>query len=423
MKVLVIGGGGREHALCWKLSKSPSVTQILCAPGNPGIASLATCHDIAATDTVALLGLARQERVQLTIAGPEAPLAAGVADAFLAAGLKFFGPSERAAQLEASKAYAKVFMQRYRIPTAHYGIFTDVDAALAFAAQERLPLVVKEDGLAAGKGVTICHTRDGIQHTIRQLLPRGATPAKAIVIEQFLAGEELSCIAIVDGERYVLLDASQDHKAIGDGDIGPNTGGMGAYTPVPLWTPALEVLVRREIIEPTIRGLQQEGRPFVGFLYAGLMIVDGNPFVLEYNVRCGDPEAQALLFRLRSDLGQVLLKAAQGRLEDQAVVWDERSSVCVVMAAQGYPGKYASGQTIHGLERVAVMPDVMVFHAGTQRIGDAYVTAGGRVLGVTALGRDLTEARQRAYAAVEQIHWDGAYYRHDIGARATKYLL
>ncbi len=419
MNILVIGSGGREHALAWKLAKSPHVAQVHCAPGNAGMASIATCHDVAISDTMGLLRLAAREHITLTVVGPEAPLANGLVDAFAREGLRIFGPSARAAELEASKVFAKTFLQEHGIPTAHYGVFTDANDAKAFAKQEPLPLVIKADGLASGKGVVIAQDWTTVHHTIDAMLSGTAhgEAGRRIVIEQFLHGEEISCIAIVDGESYVLLEGARDHKRLQDGDEGPNTGGMGVYTPTPLWTPALEQKVRTHIFEPTITGLRNSGRRFVGFLYAGLMIVNGDPVVLEFNVRLGDPEAQALLFRLRSDLAPLLQHAADGHLTPQELVWDERTSVCVVLAAAGYPNAPRAGDTITGLETLTNTPDVMVFHAGTQRKDNAWQTNGGRVLGVTALGHNMADARARVYSAVEQIHCSGIQFRRDIGLR------
>ncbi len=419
MNILVIGSGGREHALAWKLAKSPQVERVHCAPGNPGIAQIATCHNIPTHDTMGLLRLVEREQIHLTVVGPEAPLAGGIVDVFTREGLRIFGPTARAAELEASKAFAKTFMQQYGIPTAHYGIFTNARDAKAFAKHEPLPLVIKADGLASGKGVVIAHDWTTVEQTIDAMMSGSAhgDAGRRIVVEQFLQGDEVSCIAIVDGERYLLLEPARDHKALCDGDAGPNTGGMGVYTPTQLWTPALEHKVRARVFDPTIAGLHASGRRFIGFLYAGLMIVNGEPLVLEYNVRLGDPEAQALLFRLRSDLAPVLRHAAEGRLSTPHLVWDERASVCVVMAAAGYPGTPMQGDVITGLDAVRDMHDVMVFHAGTARRQDAWITNGGRVLGVTALGDNLIAARAQAYAAVDQIRWGGAQCRRDIGLR------
>ncbi|MBI2343089.1 MAG: phosphoribosylamine--glycine ligase [Deltaproteobacteria bacterium] len=419
MKILVIGSGGREHALAWKLGKSPLVTEVHCAPGNPGMARCARCHAVSATDLTGLLALAQREAIDLTVVGPEAPLAAGIVDLFHREGCRIFGPSQRAAELESSKAFAKTFLQQHGIPTAHYGIFTAARDAHAFLARETYPIVIKADGLAAGKGVVIAHTRAEAESTINAMLGGQAygDAGRRIVIEEFLQGEEISCIAMVDGERYLLLEGARDHKALGDGDLGPNTGGMGAYTPSRLWTPELEGRIRREIMEPTIDGLRREGRQFTGFLYAGLMIIAGKPYVLEFNVRLGDPEAQALLFRLRSDLAPIVRAAADGKLGAQELVWDARSSCCVVMAAAGYPDNPRMGDVIHGVENAGSHADVMVFHAGTTLCEGHLVTQGGRVLGVTALGSDLLDAQQRAYAALRDITWKGAYYRTDIGRR------
>lgn len=422
MKVLVVGGGGREHALAWKLRQSPRVKTILVAPGNAGIAQCADCRPVAADDLPGLLALAQRERVDLTVVGPERPLALGIADLFAREGLRCIGPGMRAAELEASKAYAKIFMQRYRIPTAHYGVFADPKEAKHFVRRETLPIVIKADGLAQGKGVVIARTLKEADDTIDGMLTFGAygDASRSIVIEQYLAGEEASCIALVDGTHFLLLESAQDHKALCDGDTGPNTGGMGAYSPAPVVTAAMTAQVRDRIIAPAVDGLAREGRPFVGFLYAGLMIVDGVPLVLEFNVRLGDPEAQALLVRLRSDLAELLLAAGTGTLHTIAPAWDPRPSACVVMAAGGYPDACATGHPIHGLETVAGQGDLHVFHSGTARHDDTIVTAGGRVLGVTALGGDIRAAVAKAYAGVAQITWEGAHYRKDIGWRAIQ---
>ncbi|MBI4238307.1 MAG: phosphoribosylamine--glycine ligase [Deltaproteobacteria bacterium] len=419
MRILVIGGGGREHAICRALRRSPLVTALYCAPGNGGIAELATCLPLAATDIAGLADAARHERFDLTVVGPEAPLAAGIVDHFTAEKLPIFGPTRASAQLEASKVATKTFLQRHGIPTARAAVATTYDDAIAHARSQPLPLVLKQDGLAAGKGVVIATQWPDVEATLQQWFRSADT--QAILIEECLVGEELSCIAIASGSDYVLLAPAQDHKRLGDGDTGPNTGGMGAYSPVGLATPTLLERVRRCVIEPTLHGLIAEGRPFTGFLYAGLMIVDGNPYALEFNVRLGDPETQAILPRLQTDLVPLLVAATEARLGTPTLQWDRRSSVCVVMAAAGYPSDVRTGDIIHGLD-TPQSADVTVFHAGTERRGDTYRTGGGRVLGVTALGHDLAAARRSAYAAIQHITWNGMQYRRDIGAARANTL-
>jgi phosphoribosylamine---glycine ligase len=425
MNVLLIGSGGREHALAWKLAQSPRVDEVIVAPGNAGTATEAKCRnvDIAVGDIDALLRLAEQEDIALTVVGPEGPLVAGIVDRFRAAGRRIFGPTAAAAQLEGSKAYAKDFLARHGIPTAHYGVFTDLDKALAHLRQVGAPIVVKADGLAAGKGVIVATSLAEAEAAVRDMLAGNAFGAAGarVVIEEFLEGEEASFIAMVDGMNALPMATSQDHKRVGDGDTGPNTGGMGAYSPAPVVTPDVHERVMREVIGPTVRGMQADGRPFSGFLYAGLMIdAHGNPKVIEFNVRFGDPETQPVMLRLRSDLVDLLDAAIDGRLDSVNAEWDARPSLGVVMAAAGYPGTPRSGDVIHGLPtEIDNHSDSKVFHAGT-RIGDdgEVLTAGGRVLTVCALGDDIAAARMRAYAALAPIGWDGAFYRKDIGWRA-----
>jgi phosphoribosylamine--glycine ligase len=422
MKVLVVGSGGREHALVWKLKASRGVDEIHCAPGNAGIARLAHCASVAADDIEGLLSYARDNNIDLTVVGPEAPLALGIEGAFRKANLKIFAPSEHAAQLESSKAFAKDFCLRHGIPTAEAATFEDPEEALAHVRARCLPMVVKADGLAAGKGVIICHTVEEAEGAVREIMVAcafGGAGCK-VVIEDFLAGEEASFIAICDGESVLPLASSQDHKAAYDGDKGPNTGGMGAISPARLMTPELTEIVMEQIMRPVVKGMAAEGMPFTGTLYAGLMIDDGTPKVLEFNVRMGDPETQPLLLRLRSDLLPVLLAATEGKLSGKQLEWDERPAVCVVMASGGYPGAYEKGKTIHGLDEADAMEDVFVFHAGTKLEGADVVTSGGRVLGVTALGDDMQGAIRRAYDAAMKISWDGVHYRRDIGAKALK---
>jgi phosphoribosylamine---glycine ligase len=425
MKLLLIGSGGREHALAWKLAQSPRVDEVLVVPGNAGTAVEPKCRNvaIAATDVDALLALAADEDVALTVVGPEGPLVAGIVDHFRAAGRRIFGPSAAAAQLEGSKAFAKDFLARHRIPTAHYAVFTDLDAALAHLAAVGAPIVVKADGLAAGKGVVVAETLAEAEAAVRDMLGGNAFGAAGarVVIEEFLAGEEASFICMVDGGHALPMATSQDHKRVGDGDTGPNTGGMGAYSPAPVVTAAVHERVLREIIAPTVAGMAADGMPFTGFLYAGLMIdADGAPKVIEFNVRFGDPETQPVMLRLRSDLVDLVEAALEGRLAAVEAEWDPRPALGIVLAAAGYPGTPRSGDAIDGLA-TATSTDVKVFHAGTARADDGRtVTAGGRVLTVCALGADIAEARQRAYAALAPLHFDGMFCRRDIGWRALQ---
>jgi len=425
MNVLVIGNGGREHALAWKLAQSPRVQRVLVAPGNAGTARTAKCEnvDIGVTDIDALLALAEREDVAFTVVGPEAPLVAGVVDAFRAAGRRCFGPTARAAQLEGSKSFAKDFMQRHGIPTAAYGSFEDEAAALDFIRAHGAPIVVKADGLAAGKGVILAQTEDEACAAVRDMLAGNAfgEAGHRVVIEEFLQGEEASFICMVDGEHVLPLASSQDHKARDDGDRGPNTGGMGAYSPAPVVSDALHARILAEVIEPTVRGMAADGERYTGFLYAGVMIdAEGNPKVLEFNCRFGDPETQPILSRLESDLSELVEAALDGRLDQVEARWDPRVALGVVLAAGGYPGAYRKGDVIEGLEAVAADPDALVFHAGTaMREDGAVVTAGGRVLCVVGLGADVAAAQQKAYAAAQKIRFDDLYCRTDIGYRAV----
>ena len=424
MKILVVGGGGREHALAWKLAASPRVETVYVAPGNAGTALEPGVENtpVPATDIEGLLRLALERGVDITVVGPEAPLVAGIVDAFRAAGLAIFGPSQAAAQLEGSKAFTKDFLRHHGIPTADYRVFTETAPALEYIRTRGAPLVIKADGLAAGKGVILAHSIAEAERAVHDMLETGrfGSAGHRVVIEEFLTGEEASFICMVDGEHVLPLATSQDHKARDDGDRGPNTGGMGAYSPAPVVTPDIHARIMREVIEPTVSGLREEGTPYTGFLYAGLMIgTDGTPKVLEYNCRFGDPEAQPILMRLRSDLADLLEAGLTGRLDHAEARWDHRSALGVVMAAAGYPGATRKGDVIEGLDRVAGMEDVKVFHAGTALHEGRVVTAGGRVLCVTALGEDVTAAQRRAYEAVHHIHWEGAFYRHDIGHRAV----
>ncbi len=420
MKVLVIGSGGREHAVAWKIAQNPKVEKIFCAPGNAGIAGIAECVPVKVDDVNGLVDFAKKHKIDLTIVGPEASLVVGVVDAFERNDLSIFGPSRLAAQLEGSKSYAKTFMQKYDIPTANYGTFTEASEAKSFVKSNGLPVVIKADGLAAGKGVFICKNDADANAAIDSFLKRGefGEAGKKIVIEEFLEGEEASFICISDGTHVLPLASSQDHKAVYDGDQGPNTGGMGAYSPAPVIDDALRDRIMKEIIKPTVAGLNAEGRPFVGFLYAGLMISNGVPRVLEYNVRMGDPETQPLMVRLRSDLVELMNTALDGKLDTFDIRWDDLVSVCVVMASRGYPGHYEKGIEINGLEAAGRVTGSVVFHAGTALKDGKIVTDGGRVLGVTAVGKNYREAITNAYEAVSKISWEGVHYRKDIGYRA-----
>lgn len=422
MKVLVVGNGGREHALAFKAAQSKAVETVYVAPGNAGSAleDKVKNIDIAVDDFDGLVGFAREHRIELTIVGPEVPLAAGIVDVFQQNQLRIFGPSRQAAQLEGSKVFAKDFLARHQIPTAAYASFTDVEQALQYLHQQSMPIVVKADGLAAGKGVVVAHKREEAATAIKQMLAdnRFGHAGKRVVIEQFLEGEEASFIVMTDGEVIVPFATSQDHKRLGNGDTGPNTGGMGAYSPAPVVTPEIHGRIMREVIEPTVKGMAQEGTPYTGFLYAGLMIgADGSPKVIEYNCRFGDPETQAIVMRMQSDLVELCCAALDGKLAEKDIVFDTRAAVGVVMAAGGYPGGYLSGKVIRGLPKAA-SDTLKVFHAGTAQQGDVVVTSGGRVLCVTALGNSVTEAQQHAYQAVRDINWEDAYYREDIASKA-----
>lgn len=421
MKVLIIGSGGREHAFAWKVAQSPRVTEVFVAPGNAGTALEArvTNVDIAVDDIPGLVNFASRERINLTIVGPEAPLVLGVVDAFEAAGLRCFGPHRRAAQLEGSKAFTKDFLTRHRIPTAAYATFTKANFDEAWVRKQRAPLVVKADGLAAGKGVIICQTIDEAIASAKAMFDgQFGAAGNTVVIEEFLEGEEASFIAIVSGTDILALATSQDHKRRDDGDQGPNTGGMGAYSPAPVVTPDIYARIMSEVMEPTVRGLISDGTPYLGFLYAGLMIAaDGTPNVLEFNCRFGDPETQPIMMRLKSDLTQLCDAAIDKGLKQTEAYWDDRAAVGVVLAAGGYPDAIRKGDVIHGLEAAAQLPG-KVFHAGTKLDGDQVTTNGGRVLCAVGLGDTVHAAQQAAYALADRIHWDGIQYRRDIGYRA-----
>ncbi|EMJ4651413.1 phosphoribosylamine--glycine ligase [Serratia marcescens] len=422
MNILIIGNGGREHALAWKAAQSPLADKVYVAPGNAGTALEANLENvaIAATDIPALVAFAQSHDIGLTIVGPEAPLVIGVVDAFQAAGLKIFGPSQAAAQLEGSKAFTKDFLARHRIPTAEYENFTEVEPALAYVRRKGAPIVIKADGLAAGKGVIVAMTLQEAEEAVRDMLAGNAfgDAGHRIVVEEFLDGEEASFIVMVDGENVVPMATSQDHKRVGDGDTGPNTGGMGAYTPAPVVTDEIHRRAMDQVIWPTVRGMAAEGNTYVGFLYAGLMIAaDGQPKVIEFNCRFGDPETQPIMLRLRSDLVELCLAGAEGRLNEKSSDWDERPALGVVLAAGGYPGDYRNGEVIQGLPQQE-SADGKVFHAGTRLQGNDVVTSGGRVLCVTALGDTVAQAQQRAYQLAEGIEWPGSFCRKDIGYRA-----
>jgi phosphoribosylamine--glycine ligase len=424
MKLLIIGGGGREHALAWKAAQSPLVEQIYVAPGNAGTALESKVENIAigAEDLQALQAFASEQHIDLTIVGPEAPLVAGIVDRFEAAGLTIFGPSAGAAQLEGSKTFTKDFLARHNIPSAAYRSFTDIDAARAYAAAQAIPMVIKADGLAAGKGVIIVQSHAEADAVIRDMLSgnRFGEAGHRVVIEEFMTGEEASYICIVDGEQVLPMASSQDHKARDDGDQGPNTGGMGAYSPAPVLSAEIEAQVMRDIIQPTVNAMNAEGNRYRGFLYAGLMICDdGVARVVEYNCRFGDPETQPILMRLESDLVDLCLAACRGELANRSATWDARASVGVVMAADGYPGSYVRGELIENIP--AESDDAKVFHAGTERDTDGNIrSSGGRVLCAVGLGSDIREAQRRAYQLVHEIKWPTAFYRHDIGFKALK---
>jgi phosphoribosylamine---glycine ligase len=421
MKLLVIGSGGREHALVWKLSQSPRVTSILCAPGNAGTAQLAVNHAVAATDLEGLVALAKNEAVDLTIVGPDDPLAAGIVDRFRTAGLRVFGPTASAARLEASKSFAKDFMVRHGIPTAGSGTFTDPQAALAHCASSRYPLVVKADGLALGKGVVIATTREEAEKAVRESMIEKVfgSAGDTVVIEEFLTGPECSIHALVDGSSYALFPDAKDHKRALEGDQGLNTGGMGTISPSREVDAAMQARVRSEVLDPFLRGLKADGLEFSGMLFPGLMMTPDGPKVLEFNCRFGDPETQSLMRRLKSDLLDLIEATVDGKLSSVTPVWDERAAVCIVLASGGYPGPIEKGKEITGFEAASSLdPDVVVFHAGTALKDGKVVTSGGRVLGVTALGATLEEARAKAYAAADLIRFEGKQLRRDIGATA-----
>jgi len=424
MKVLVVGGGGREHALCWKISKSPIVKALFCAPGNVGISKHATSVDIKVTDIESMVRFARAEEIDLTVVGPEIPLSLGIVDRFQEENLNIFGPNKSAAEIESSKVYSKNLMKKYDIPTAFFSTFYDYGDAVNWVKEVKPPLVIKADGLAAGKGVIICHTEDESIDALDGIMRSKifGDSGNRVVIEEFLQGEEVSFIAFTDGENVLPLASSQDHKALLDGDKGPNTGGMGAYSPAPIVTSELHGAIMNQVMIPTVRALKEEGRVYKGILYAGLMIEGTDIKVLEFNCRFGDPEAQPLLMRMRSDIVPIMRAISRGGVAEGEFQWYDQASVCVVMASKGYPGDYKKGFQIDRIDDVNDMDGVIVFHSGTSRDGSNIVANGGRVLGVTALGDNIPDAISTAYNAVNHIDCESLYFRTDIGKKALKYI-
>jgi len=420
MKVLVIGGGGREHAIVWKLGQSPRVDKIFCAPGNSGIAEIAECLNIKADDIDSLLNFARYEGIDLTVVGPEVPLTAGIVDAFVKEDRRIFGPDKSGARLEGSKVFSKDFMRKYGLPTAEYKTFSSYRHAEEYIRLKGAPLVIKADGLAAGKGVFVCKTLDEAIESLRLIMKENAfgDAGCRVVVEQCLKGEEASFMILTDSKTVIPLATSQDHKTIFDGDRGPNTGGMGAYSPAPVITNNLHSKIMKTVIDPLIKGLKRERINYRGVIYAGLMICDGKPYVLEFNCRFGDPEAQPILMRLESDLFDVLKATTEGRLKDVQIKWKDDAAVCVVLSSKGYPGTYEKGKVIKGLDEFKGKRNTVIFHAGTSLKKGRIVTSGGRVLGVTALGKDVQTAKKNAYKAIEKIHFDGMHYRTDIADKA-----
>jgi phosphoribosylamine--glycine ligase len=420
MKVLVVGGGGREHALVWKIAQSSKVSKVYCAPGNAGISEQATIIPIHAKDLNGLLEFALKEKIDLTVVGPEDPLTRGIVDLFESKGLLIFGARKKAAEIEGSKAFAKEMMKKYHIPTAFYEIFDNRNEAVKYIRNQGAPIVVKADGLAAGKGVIVCKTVEEAIRSVDQIMVEKVfgNAGNRVVVEEYLVGEEASYIAFTDGKTILPMASSQDHKPILDGDQGPNTGGMGAYSPAPVVTEEVHEKIMEKILRPIIYGMGEEGRPYQGVLYAGLMIHEGHPKVLEFNARFGDPETQPVLMRMKGDMVPILEACMQGTLSRHKIEWDNRASVCVVMASKGYPGSYEKGKVIEGLKEVSRMDGVSVFHAGTSLKEGQIVTSGGRVLGVTGLGEDIPRAIERTYQAVKKISWEGVYYRTDIGYKA-----
>ncbi len=422
MKVLVIGGGGREHSLVWKIAQSPEVSKIFCAPGNPGISELAECIDITADQTSLLCEFAVKEDIGLTVVGPEAPLVDGIVDVFSKHNLKVFGPDQKAAILEDSKVFSKLLLRKHGIPTADFKCFDDHSQARHYVLSRGAPIVVKADGLSKGKGVFVCKTNDEALLAIDSIMKDRVfgNAGDQVVIEECLIGEEVSLLAFTDGRTIVPMESSQDHKTVYDGDEGPNTGGMGAYSPVPIMTSELYRGVEKNILVPTVHAMNKEGRPYKGVIYIGLMITSAGPMVLEFNVRFGDPEAQVILTRMKSDIVPIMLATISGGLDNVDLEWLPQASVCVVMASGGYPGQYDNGKEIKGLDSLKNQEGISVFHAGTKSENEKIVTNGGRVLNVVACGRDIKEAQKKVYEAVSKISFDGAHYRRDIADKAIK---
>ncbi len=422
MNVLVIGSGGREHALCWKIAQSPKVEKVYCAPGNAGISKVAECVNISADDISGLKNFVIKEQIGLTVVGPELPLTLGIVDSFEKDGLRIFGPGKDAARLEGSKSFSKKLMMKYNIPTAAYSVFSNLEEAKSYIENQGAPLVIKADGLAAGKGVLICLTIDDAYQAVDLMMKEKnfAEAGESVIIEELLDGEEASFLAFSDGNNVLPLASSQDHKPVYDGDKGPNTGGMGAYSPAPIVTDELNNWILENVMIPVVKGMEKEGCRYKGILYAGLMMTNDGPKVLEFNCRFGDPEAQPLLVRMKSDIIPILEAAIDGNLASEKIEWDNRTSICVVMSSEGYPGDYEKGREITGLEKLDGIEAVEVFHAGTTLSNGRLVTSGGRVLGITALGDGIENAIDSVYKALEYVSWEGAHYRHDIGAKALK---
>ena len=420
MRVMVVGGGAREHALVWKISRNSSISKIYACPGNAGVCAAAECLSVDNEDNEALAGFAEDNQIDLTVIGPEAPLTSGVVDAFTARGLRVFGPNREAAAMEGSKKFAKEIMKKAKVDAAKSETFTDAKAALKYLDEVGVPIVVKADGLAAGKGVTVCETIDQAKQAVKECLidKRFGAAGDTVMIEEYLTGPELTVMAFTDGETVLPMLPAQDHKPVFDSDKGPNTGGMGAYSPVPKVGKDTLDFIENKVLRPTIAQLRNDGIIYKGVLYAGLILTDRGPVVLEYNCRFGDPEAQVVLPLLESDIVEVMLATTEGNLKDYKLNWSNQMCVSVVMASGGYPGDYPSGYEITGIESLGSMPDLLIFHAGTKRKDSKLVTAGGRVLNVVGLGKDVLEARDKAYAAVERIKFDGAHYRHDIALKA-----
>ncbi|MBL4614609.1 MAG: phosphoribosylamine--glycine ligase [Magnetovibrio sp.] len=422
MKILVVGSGGREHALCWAIAKSPKCTKLYAAPGNAGIADVAECVNVDADDIDAILTFAKSKKIDFVVVGPEIPLVDGLVDNLDKAGIKAFGPSKKAAQLEGSKAFMKDLLAKYDIPTAEYGVFDEPDAAKEYILKMDGPVVVKADGLAAGKGVIVCHNKNEAYAAIDHIMIERAfgDAGDEVLVEEFMPGEEVSFFALVDGTTAVAMGSAQDHKAVHDGDTGPNTGGMGAYSPTPLVDKAMHKMIMEDIIQPTIEAMAAEDCPYKGVLFAGLMIKDGKPRVLEYNVRFGDPECQVLMARMNSDVLEALVACADGNLKDAKITWKKSTALVVVMAADGYPGNYAKGTLINNLANAGSIKGVEIFHAGTKLQGKKVVSNGGRVLGVTSIGKTVKDAQDKAYEAVDAIEWPEGFCRRDIGWRAIE---